>query len=140
MRIDAVTSLERGVKVWLYLNEANEIVGFGALGVTRWKYPDPASRRVELVIIPAVALRKEFWGKPLGPTDQRYSSQIMQHLIGEALAWPGHPPVLGLFVHPDNHAAVRLYERFGFRPFSHTFTDQATGVTYRSYVRPLIRG
>jgi len=63
----------------------------------------------------------------------------MRHLLAEAEAWPGSSPALGLFVHPDNHAAIKLYERFGFQPFSHTFTDQATGVTYRSFVRALVR-
>jgi RimJ/RimL family protein N-acetyltransferase len=133
MREEAVTALERGTKVWLYVNQGDEVVGYGSLGLTRWKYPEPTSRRSELVIIPAVALRKIFWGKP----EDRYSSQIMRHLLEEAKAWPGQLPAMGLFVHPENHAAIRLYERFHFRPFSHTYTDAATGVTYRSFVRPL---
>jgi ribosomal protein S18 acetylase RimI-like enzyme len=86
-----------------------------------------------------VAIRRPFWGKPDGPPEERYSSQIMRHLLQEAGAWPGQPPALGLFVHPDNHAAVKLYERFGFQPFHHTFTDQATGAVYRSFVRPIVR-
>ena len=64
----------------------------------------------------------------------------MQHLIGEALAWPGSLPALGLFVHPDNHAAIKLYARFGFRPFHHSYTDPESVATYRSMVRPLARG
>jgi ribosomal protein S18 acetylase RimI-like enzyme len=63
----------------------------------------------------------------------------MRHLLKEAEAWPGEPPALGLFVHPDNHAAVKLYERFGFQLFFHTFTDRATGVVYRSFIRPIVR-
>jgi ribosomal protein S18 acetylase RimI-like enzyme len=58
--------------------------------------------------------------------------------LDEAQAWPGRLPAVGLFVHADNHAAIRLYERFAFRPFSHTYTDPATGRTYRSFVRPLV--
>src|SRR5947209_8281695 len=64
VRNEAATALERGTKVWLYVNQADEIVGYGSLGVTRWKYPDPSSRKAELVVIPAVAIRREFWGKP----------------------------------------------------------------------------
>jgi GNAT superfamily N-acetyltransferase len=134
---DAVPAMARGTKVWLYVNQAGEVVGYGSLGVTRWKYPDAASRRAELLIIPAVALRKAFWGKPDGPPKERYSSQIMEHLLAEALAWPGKPLAVGLFVRPENVGAIKLYERFGFRPFGHTYTDPQTGVTYRSFIRPL---
>ncbi|MBI1913360.1 MAG: GNAT family N-acetyltransferase [Planctomycetes bacterium] len=140
MRNEAVPALKRGSKVWLYINQATEIVGYSSLGVTRWRYPGPTSRKTELVIVPAVALRKAFWGKPDGPADERYSSQIMRHLLDEARDWSGELPALGLFVHPDNLAATKLYERFGFRPFFHTYTDPGTKVTYRSYVRPLVRG
>jgi GNAT superfamily N-acetyltransferase len=140
MRNDAVQALERGTKIWLYVNQAVEIVGYGSLGVTRWKYPEPTSRRTELVIVPAVALRKAFWGKPDGPPEDRYSSQIMRHLLDEAGDWPGQLPAVALFVHPDNLAAIKLYERFGFRAFSHTYTDPATQGTYRSFVRPLVHG
>ena len=140
MRNEALPLMEIGTKVWLYVNRAGETVGYGSLGVTRWQYPDATSRRTELVIVPAVALRKEFWGKPEGAQDERYSSQIMRHLIDEARDWPGALPALGLFVHPDNQAAIKLYERFGFRAFSRTFTDTTTGVIYRSFVRHIVRG
>jgi ribosomal protein S18 acetylase RimI-like enzyme len=137
MRNDAVPALGRGTKVWLYVNQAGEVVGYGSLGVTRWKYPEAASRKVELLVVPAVALRKTFWGKPAGAKEGRYSSQIMGHLLADALAWPGKLPAVGLFVHPHNQAAIQLYQRLGFRPFPHSYTDPVTGVTYRSFVRPL---
>jgi GNAT superfamily N-acetyltransferase len=137
---DAVPALARGTRVWLYLNQAADCVGYSSLGVTRWKYPDAASPRADLVIIPAVALRRPFWRKPDGPPEERYSSQIMRHLLKEADDWPDQLPALGLFVHPDNHAAVKLYERFGFQPYSHTSKDRDTGVIYRSFIRPIVRG
>jgi ribosomal protein S18 acetylase RimI-like enzyme len=137
---DATLALARGTKVWLYANQGNEVVGYGSLGLTRWKYPDADSPKTALVIIPAVAVRRAFWGKPEGAAEDRYSSQILRHLLTEALAWPGSLPALGLFVHPDNHAAIKLYERFGFRPFHHTYTDSTSQVTYRSMIRPLARG
>jgi GNAT superfamily N-acetyltransferase len=134
---DAIRSLAIGTKIWLYINPTPDIVGYGSLGVTRWRFPDPDSPKTELVIIPAVALRSCYWGKPAGPAEDRYSSQIMRHLLDEAHPWPGQLPGVGLFVHPNNHAAIKLYERFGFRPFSHTFTDRATKVTYLGYLRRL---
>ncbi len=139
IRHEAVRALGRGTRVWLYVNEAGELVGYGSLGQTRWKYPDPDSPKAVLVIVPAVAVRRAFWGKPEGAAEDRYSSQIMRHLIAEALSWPGSQPALGLFVHPDNQAAIKLYERFGFRRFHHTYTDPDSGVTYLSMVRILAR-
>src|SRR5262249_39102891 len=106
----ALAALARGTKVWLYANEADEGVGYGSLGQTRWKYPAADSPKTALIIVPAVAIQKVFWGKPDGPPDERYSSQIMRHLLSEALAWPGSLPAMGLFVHPDNQAAIKLYE------------------------------
>jgi ribosomal protein S18 acetylase RimI-like enzyme len=141
IRNDALAAMAAGTKIWLYVNQAGDIVGYGSLGISRWKYPDPSSKRIELVIVPAVALRTEFWGKPAGADkDDRYSSQIMRHLLVEAHYWPGSLPAVGLFVHPENLAAIRLYERFGFRSFHHSYTDKATGVTFLSFVRPIVRG
>ncbi len=141
MNSDVQAALAAGTKVWLYVNQAGEVVGYGSLGVTRWKYPEPASRRVEVAIIPAVAIRRQFWGKPDGAEkDDRYSTQIMNHLLDEAAAWPGQLPAVGLFVRADNKAAIKLYERFGFKPFHHVYTDPATGRAYLGFVRPLARG
>jgi hypothetical protein len=137
MRNDALQAMARGTKVWLYVNQTPEIVGYSSLGVTRWPFPDPASPKTALVIIPAVALRQRFWGKPEGPPEDRYSAQIMRHLLDEARAWPGRLPAMGLYVHPDNHAAIKLYERFQFVRFSQTYTDRATNVTYLGYLRRL---
>ncbi|HEY8506142.1 MAG TPA: hypothetical protein VIL46_16265, partial [Gemmataceae bacterium] len=35
IRDEAEAALERGTKVWLYVNQANEIIGYGSLGVSR---------------------------------------------------------------------------------------------------------
>jgi hypothetical protein len=34
---DAVPAQARGTKVWLYQNQAGEVVGYSSLGTTRWK-------------------------------------------------------------------------------------------------------
>jgi GNAT superfamily N-acetyltransferase len=139
MAQDSIPALLKGTKIWLYRSQAGEFVGYSSLGLTRWKYPDAASTKVSLVIVPAVAIRKQFWGKPEGPAEDRYSSQIMRHLLAEAEAWPGKPPAIGLFVHPDNNAAAKLYERFGFQPFFHSYSDPVSRVVYRSLIKPIVR-
>jgi hypothetical protein len=114
-------------------------VGYGSLTLIRWNYPDPSSKGTALALIPAVAIQKAYWGKPDGPREGRYSSQILDHLITEAAALPTADPILGLFVHPDNHRAVKVYERHAFQPFTQTYTGKTTGVTYRSLIRPLAK-
>lgn len=136
---EAPDAITRGTRVWLYFNQAGAFVGFGSLGPTNWRYPDPSSKRTGVVLIPAVAVQREFWGKPENVAPQeRYSSQILRHLVDEAGHWPGSPPAVGLYVHPENQAAIKLYQRFHFRQFHHSYTDPATKVTYISFIRPLI--
>jgi hypothetical protein len=137
IRDESVPTLNRGGQVWLFTTSQKELVGYGSLAVTRWHYPDPASKRTTLALIPAVAIQKPFWGKPEGPREERYSSQILDHLINEASRLPLAAPMLGLFVHPENQRAIRAYERAGFRAFTQTYTDQETGVIYQSMIRPL---
>jgi GNAT superfamily N-acetyltransferase len=136
---DSLPAMEHGTRVWLYATADRQLVGYGSLGTTNWHWPDPKSKRVTLHVIPAVAIQKPFWGKPEGPREGRYSSQILDHLIAEATDRTDVLPLLGLFVHPDNHRAIRLYERAGFKPFSHTYTDKATGIVYRSMIYELRR-
>ncbi len=139
IRQEAVPAMDRGCKVWLYATPEKDIVGFGSLTTTRWHYPEPSSKRVAVALIPAVAIQMPFWGKPDGPREGRYSSQILDHLIVEAARLEGILPVLGLFVHPANQRAVKVYERAGFQPYSQAYTDKATGVTYPSMIRGLAR-
>jgi GNAT superfamily N-acetyltransferase len=137
IRNDSLATIHRGGKVWLYATTQREIVGYGSLSVTRWNYPEPSSKRISLALIPAVAIQKQFWGKPDGPREERYSTQILEHLIVEAATLPIDIPFLGLFVHPDNHRAVKAYERHGFQPFTQIYTDKVTGIVYRSLLRPV---
>ena len=85
---DAIPAHARGTKIWLYRNLLGEFIGYSSLGTTRWHYPTPACSRISLVVVPAVAIRRPFWGKPEGSQVDRYSSQIMRHLLKEAEAWP----------------------------------------------------
>ena len=137
IRVESIRAIERGSKVWLYANESREVVGFSSLAVTRWRYPSSSDKRTSLAIIPAVAIQRSFWGKPDGPPEGRYSSQILDHLLVEAGLLRLDEPTIGLFVHPDNGRAIRAYERAGFQRFHHTYTDPTTRVVYVSMIRPL---
>lgn len=137
IKTEAITAMGRGTHVWLYATPEKEVVGFGSLGTSNWNYPDPAAKRLTVAVIPAVAIQKKWWGKPDGPREGRYSAQILDHLVLEAAKLPLSAPVLGLFVHPANARASNVYARAGFQPFSRTYTDKATGVTYLSMIRVL---
>lgn len=135
---DAEQAMARGTKVWIYVNQADQIVGYGSLGQTNWKYPEPNSNKVTVAIVPAVAIRKEFWGEPkTGDKEEKYSSQIMRELIRQAIEWNASFGAVGLFVHPENLAAIKLYERFGFKRFYRNYEDKQKKVTYLGYVLPL---
>jgi GNAT superfamily N-acetyltransferase len=134
---DALAAMNRGTSVWLFFTPERELVGYGSLGKTQWSWPDSASNKVPIQIIPAVAIQKHFWGKPEGPREDRYSSRILDHLVAEATERSDVSPLLGLFVHPANQRAVKLYQRAGFEPFHHTFTDRTTGIVYRSMIYEL---
>ena len=66
-------AMDRGTKVWLYVESAGEIVGYGSLGTTNWKYPDPDSRRTMVAIIPAVAIQRQFHGQSVNNLASRGS-------------------------------------------------------------------
>lgn len=137
---DAEFAMSRGTRVWAYATPAGEIVGYSSLGTSRWTYPDAKSKKETVVIIPAVALRREYWGEPKADDKRnRFASQIMSHLLTNAERWPGEPPAVGLYVHPANNAAIKLYHRFGFQLFHTSYFDKTSGVTYFGYVRPIAR-
>lgn len=119
---EVLRSMERGTRVWLFGTELGELVGFGALGPTSWKWPPPGGPPLPVQIIPALGIDVRFQGKPADPA-WRYSVQIMSHLIAEACAHartsandqaPGPKPLV-LLVHRDNERARRFYEKIGFR-------------------------
>ena len=122
----------QGGEVWLYATDAREVVGFGALGVSNWRWPTNKDRPRRVSIITALGVDRRYHGQPPGPPEQRYASQILRDLIHEASQHREREPLLGLFVHPENGRAIRFYERAGFAPFFRTYTDPESGVTYQS--------
>lgn len=96
-------------------------VGFSSLGVTRRKWPPPDGGFANLLIIPMLGIDQRFHGQP-PERESRYSYQILRHLLYEAGALlKSHLDagrntltLLALYVHQDNHRAIRLYTKFGF--------------------------
>jgi GNAT superfamily N-acetyltransferase len=135
--------LGKGTQVWLYTNEHNEVVGYGSLCASRW--PDPAVleqvpnlKRVPISLVPAVGINRQFQGGPPGAEPaEKYSTKIMNHLVFEARKHHERQPFLGLYVHPDNGKAIRLYRRLQFEPFRQKYRDPKTGVEYMSMILKL---
>src|SRR4051812_24597696 len=61
------SSLDRGTKVWLYVNANRDVVGFSSLGTSKWGIPKLKDPRRNVGIIPNVAVRSRFQGLPVGP-------------------------------------------------------------------------
>lgn len=118
---DVLDSMKKGTRVWLFETGEGEIVGFGSIGTTRWRWPPPDGSYTTIVLIPMLGLDVRFQGQPPDP-DWKYARQIMSHLIAEAQqlvqAWPGAPEAkpqwFVLLVHRDNARAIRFYEKCGF--------------------------
>ena len=115
---DVFESMKRGTRVWLFETEAREIVGFGSIGTSRWKWPLPDGAYTKIVLLPMLGIAEPFIGQPSDP-EWRYSLQIIEHLIAEARQlthdWPDGAvdklKWLALTVHRDNARAIRFYER-----------------------------
>ena len=143
---ESLRRMQEGTEVWLYMNQANQIVGFGSLGTSNWSIPKKKSPRQSVLVIPALGIRMGFKGEPSDErsaevaNDGRYSSQIMRHLVQRSRGWPEKKQFLGLCVHPENSRAVGFYAKFGSELLDYGWTDQETKVCYGRYVIPLHRG
>ncbi|HEX8524127.1 MAG TPA: GNAT family N-acetyltransferase [Tepidisphaeraceae bacterium] len=98
--------------VWLYYNRAGNLIGFGSLGLTKWTLGEGSKKKVDVVLIPMVAVAKAHWGQPPGNC---YADQIMDDLRAEALKYKESHPAVVLAVHPENKRAISFYERHGFK-------------------------
>lgn len=116
----ALASMQKyGTSVWLYVMpdpyaDEKHLVGFSSLGVTQWAGPLPGGEKRELGHIPMLAVASAFQGKPDHDDARRYSRQIMEHVIAQAIERRFHE--LCLKVHCNNERAIGLYRRFGFQP------------------------
>jgi ribosomal protein S18 acetylase RimI-like enzyme len=136
----ALYYLAKGTEVWLYANEDDDIVGYGSLCNSNW--PDPAVvqqvpklKRVPISLIPAVGIDRRFQGGPEGAeTAERYSTKIMNHLVFAARRHTDRQSFLGLYVHPANEKAIKLYRRMQFGPFTQKYRHEKAGVDYVSMI------
>lgn len=102
----------RGTQVWLYYDSDNQLVGYGSLGVTKWRIP-PGTPKQDVSIIPFVAVQTKFRGKPDGVEwKDRYSSRILRSLMKRAQS--NSLRYLVLAVDGDNLRAIEFYRRLGF--------------------------
>jgi ribosomal protein S18 acetylase RimI-like enzyme len=116
-----LNSIPKGTKVWLFENAAEEIVGFGSLGLARWRWPIPEGEYANILLIPMLGLDSRFQGQPPDP-EWRFVRQIMSHLIVTAIEMARGAKSasdklrdwLVLTVHRENRRAIRLYEKCGF--------------------------
>jgi len=107
----------RRCKVFLYRNQAGDLIGFGSLGKTKAQWPMPDGPKIPVAIIPWIGLDKRYHGQPKGQDadgneEIRYSDQIVADLVYEAKNY--NVEALFLFVDPRNTGAIRLYSRNGF--------------------------
>ncbi len=127
----ALGVIELGTDVWLYKTEDGQLVGFGAVGPRDWRLPKPKDKPKRISTIPWVAIQKKFRKKPEGASPgEWFSGQILDDLINEARGHPEREPFVGLCVHPNNLAAIKVYERAGFAKLAKPYKEPVTGLIY----------
>ncbi len=127
----AIDALGRGMAIWLYVDDAGAVVGFGSLDRAEQRWPTAKDPKIAASIIPWVAVERRFWGQPPGPPEERYASQILGDLVATAIQIRDERPVLVLYVHEQNARAVAFYQRAGFLELHKPYTDSATGWRYK---------
>lgn len=119
-------------EIWLYETPDAEIVGYGSLGPWRTKDSPPDSS-----IIPMLAIRSEFQGRPSDQPGNRYSDQIIGDLVAEAASHTERRPLIGLYVDPENGPAIRVYERHFFELMPDITRKDDDGIQHVLMVRRL---
>jgi ribosomal protein S18 acetylase RimI-like enzyme len=101
-----------GTSVWVYESESGELVAYNSLGETSWVFSvnDTITSRV-VQAIPYLGVKSTSQGNG-------YGRRILEDVMAEAeyrSLRKNAPPILALVVHPENHAALNLYDKIGFR-------------------------
>lgn len=103
-----LVSMARGTEIWLFRNDAGNLIGFGSVGRTKWSWPEPGCPSEDVAIIPAFALQSPYQGMPSdADKENKYACRIMRFLIERARTM--NVPRVVLYVHPSNKAAISLY-------------------------------
>jgi hypothetical protein len=99
----------RGTEVWLFrLNSAQgPIVGFASLGESNWPLNPSPAPRTKINIIPNMAVQKVYWGQ--SDDNGKFSDQILDFIKFGAEGHTERQRLIGLYVHPQNDGAIRLY-------------------------------
>ena len=126
----AINDIENGTSVWLYANEAGEVVGFGSLGESVQRWPGPKDLKIPASAIPFMAVERKFWGQPPGSWETRYATQILLDIVAEAQLHRNARKILKLLVYEGNMAAIKLYKRVGFVEF-HQPRKDPNGLLYK---------
>ncbi len=104
--------INKGTQVWIYRNTAEDLVGFGSLGVTRWNFQ---GSRQAIQYIPMLAVTENQQGRPVETSGSpKYCRQILSHILDEAEKRLATSGFVGLSVLPSNAKAISLYEQAGF--------------------------
>ena len=113
---------EPPVRIWLYINSEDRIVGFGSLGQSEWRWPNSKrSHRTRVGLFPMLGIHKEFQGKPANAGSRKYCYQIVEDLLAKAKS--ADFKLVGLFVHKSNLKARHIYKKIGFSSFPPSFGD-----------------
>ncbi len=121
---DEVIQALRGWKIFIYESTDGKLVGYGSLNKTSMILPTEygyGTEQEKVIAIPTLAVDKNFWGEPKGESEEKYSHQIMRHLIEGAKSWRQNStkgdiqPCLALAVHPLNRRARKYYLDSGFK-------------------------
>jgi len=111
---------DHGTKVRLfYLGPM--VVGFGTLGATTAPWPAPDDSHKEIIgYIPQFAVHSDMQGQPEGAGDDKFSRQILGHLLYAAKE--ASYRFVGLMVDEKNVKAIGFYQSAGFNPVAGTVT------------------
>jgi ribosomal protein S18 acetylase RimI-like enzyme len=118
------------------------VIGFAGIGPSRWRWPDTAAAKRDLLILTNFGIDEQYRRRPEGPPDQRYSRKILDHVVSRAQALVAAnarlSPLLALYVYEGNPGAQKLYTDYGFvRLPDQISTDEESGRRYLGMILTL---
>lgn len=108
-------------EVWLYLDMADTLIGYGSLGFEEIQLRDGTTQRIG--VIPFFGVQTEYQGVPKVPKEDRFSRRIFGSLIQEAKRRATYQDLF-LYVDPRNEAAIGFYKAiYGFEAWDLELDD-----------------
>ena len=62
---DVFDSMGRGTRVWLFETGQGDIVGFGSVGTTVWRWPPPGGTLANILLIPMLGKWQQHRSGPM---------------------------------------------------------------------------